>query len=103
LKKEIKPSPINAIDEGMKPIVDVTVGKARNPPPIVVPEVRRAVFSIDVISTVCFVEDDEDNENDDEDDDKDLVLSKIHDRREAFDLIELQTNSYILLMESNEN
>jgi hypothetical protein len=32
-----------------------------------------------------------------------MMISKIHDRREAFDLIELQTNSYTLLMESNEN
>jgi hypothetical protein len=79
LKKERKPSPINVIDEGMKPIVDVTVGKARNPPPIVVPEVRGAAFSIDVISTACFVEDDEDNENGDEDDDKDNTNDDIKD------------------------
>ena len=32
------------IDDGKNPAGDVTVGKARNPPPIVVPETRSAAL-----------------------------------------------------------
>ena len=36
----------NVRDEGTKPIGPVTVGKLRNPPPIVVPEISKAEFKI---------------------------------------------------------
>ena len=58
----------------MNPIVDVTVGNARNPPPIVVPEINKAalVIVVDFICSAVFKF--EGDGDDDEDDDEILVV-----------------------------